>query len=137
VRRSESLLRLNKPSASPSAQAAELAAKAAADAQERVRAAVEALETEHAAAAEAHALTDPLVKDDDAHLDGDDDHSDGHATFEAASIAHLHAQAAGVQNIGPSCPLSWTPSPPTTTDGVTLFSSRWSAMHLQITSSST
>ncbi|XP_039822783.1 uncharacterized protein LOC120684997 [Panicum virgatum] len=79
-----------------------LAAAAAAAAKERVRAALKALELERRTAADlerkaadAHKLANPPI-----HHDGgaDDDFHDA-AAYEAAVIANLHAQAAGVQNI--------------------------------------
>lgn len=74
----------------------------------RVHTAAEALENERALAADlqrraeaAHNLVNPpAAKEDGDHvLDGDDDFPNGTAVYEAASVAHLHAQAAGVQNI--------------------------------------
>jgi len=74
--------------------------KSAAAAQERVRAAAAALEQERALAdileQQAAALRERLRPEplrDDNTVDGDDDRS------EAAAIAHLHSQAAAVQNI--------------------------------------
>jgi len=79
---------------------ADAAAQAAAAAAERVRAAAAALEKERRAAAdlahqaeEAHRQADPPKEDDD------DPPADDAAAFEAAVIANLHAQAAGVENI--------------------------------------
>lgn len=76
--------------------------KSAAAAQERVRTAAAALDQERAqadaleqqAAALRNRLRAELLKDDDVH---DDDARSGHS--EAAAIAHLHSQAAAVQNI--------------------------------------
>ena len=77
--------------------------KSAAAAQERVRAAAAALDKERAQAdaleQQAAALRDRLRTDsqrDDDSLDDDDVRS---VTSEAAAIAHLHSQAAAVQNI--------------------------------------
>ena len=77
--------------------------KSAAAAQERVRAAAAALDKERAQAdtleQQAAALRDrlrPEHPDDDADPEDDDVHS---ASSEAAAIAHLHTQAAAVQNI--------------------------------------
>jgi len=77
--------------------------KSAAAAQERVRAAAAALDKERAQAdtleQQAAALRDRLCSehpDDDTDPEDDDVHS---ASSEAAAIAHLHTQAAAVQNI--------------------------------------
>ncbi|KAL6624613.1 hypothetical protein ACP70R_031934 [Stipagrostis hirtigluma subsp. patula] len=94
--------------------AADAAAKAATAAQERVRAAQDALEKERAVAlalereaVAARKLVDPIP------LDGDDLRShagyDDHAFYEAATIANLHAEAAGVQNIKALVPLVLDP----------------------------
>ena len=94
------------------ADAAAAAAKAAADAQERVRAAHEALEKEcHAAAdlaREAEVARDRA--NPSASPDGDADssfHDSG--AYEAAVVANLHAQAAGVQNIRTLVPIVLDP----------------------------
>ncbi|CAN6348820.1 unnamed protein product [Urochloa humidicola] len=87
------------------ADAADAAAQAASAANDRVRAAADALERERRAAAdlqraaeEARHRADPPKADDNV-LPPDD------ADFEAAVIANLHAQAAGVQNIRTLVPI--------------------------------
>jgi len=94
------------------ADAATAAAKAAADAQERVRTAHEALEKERRAAAElareaeaARARANPPAFPDG---DGDSSFHDSGA-YEAAVVANLHTQAAGVQNIRTLVPIVLDP----------------------------
>jgi len=94
------------------AAAAAAAAKAAADAQERVRTAHEALEKERRATAElareaeaARARANPPAFPDG---DGDSSFHDSGA-YEAAVVANLHTQAAGVQNIRTLVPIVLDP----------------------------
>jgi len=94
------------------ADAAAAAAKAAADAQECVRTAHEALEKERRAAAElareaeaARARANPPAFPDG---DGDSSFHDSGA-YEAAVVANLHTQAAGVQNIRTLVPIVLDP----------------------------
>ena len=94
------------------ADATAAAAKAAADAQERVRAAHEALEKERHAAADlvrkaevARACANPCASPDS---DADSSFHDSGA-YEAAVVANLHAQAAGVQNIRTLVPIVLDP----------------------------
>jgi len=76
--------------------------KSAAAAQDRVRAAADALEKERAQAdaleQQAAALRDRL-RTDSFHDDGSQDGGDHSFSSDAATIAHLHSQAAAVQNI--------------------------------------
>jgi len=79
---------------------ADAAAQAAAAAAERVRAAAAALEKERRAAADlAHQAEEARRRADPPKEDDDDPPADDAAAFEAAVIANLHAQAAGVENI--------------------------------------
>ncbi|XP_066342989.1 uncharacterized protein [Miscanthus floridulus] len=76
--------------------------KSAAAAQDRVRAAADALEKERAQAdaleQQAAALRDRL-RTDSLHDDDSQDGDDHSISSDAAAIAHLHSQAAAVQNI--------------------------------------
>jgi hypothetical protein len=57
-------------------------------------------------------------------MDDDPLDSDDHSTCsEVATIAHLHSQAAIVQNIKNLIPSFLTCNPPTTPSGMTMFSS--------------
>ena len=57
--------------------------------------------------------------------------------LDADHIAARHAQAAGLHNIGPSCPSCWTRRPPTTLVGGVRSSSLFGAMLSPTTSSTT